>query len=52
MFDENGLGDYRADAPRTRKPRKGSDDMDEKDDKIAHLQIIIKPAITWDYASN
>jgi hypothetical protein len=27
---------------------KRGDDMDEKDDKIAHLLIITKPGIAWD----
>jgi hypothetical protein len=31
--------------PNTQEPGKGNDDMDEKDDKIAHLLIITKPGI-------
>ena len=45
MLDENGLGDYGADAARTQEPGKGNDDMDEKDDKITHPLIITKPGI-------
>jgi len=40
---ENGLGDYGTDAARTQKPGKSSDDVDEKDDEIAHLSILTNP---------
>jgi hypothetical protein len=40
LLDENGLGDYRADAARTQESGKSSDDVDEKDDEIAHLGIL------------
>jgi hypothetical protein len=40
LLDENRLGDYRADAARTQESGKSSDDVDEKDDEIAHLGIL------------
>jgi hypothetical protein len=39
LLDENGFGDYRTDAARTQESGTSSDDMDEKDDEIAHLSI-------------
>jgi hypothetical protein len=45
LFDENGLGDHGTDAARTQEPGKRGDDMDEKDDEIAHFIIITKPGI-------
>jgi hypothetical protein len=47
LFDENGLGNYRTDAARTQEPGKSNDDMDEKEDEIAHLLIITRPGVTW-----
>ena len=44
MLDKNGLGDHRTDAARTPESGKSSDDMDEKDDEIAHLSIIARTA--------
>ena len=44
LFKENGLGDHRADAARTQESGKSSDDMDEKDDEIAHLSILARTA--------
>ena len=45
--DENGLCDYRTDAARARESGTSNDDMDEKDDKIAHLLMIAKPGMAW-----
>jgi hypothetical protein len=45
LLDENCLGDNGTDAARTQESGKSSDDMDEKDDGIAHLLIIAKPGI-------
>jgi hypothetical protein len=39
MFNENGLGDHGTNAARTAESRKHNNDMDEKDDEIAHLSI-------------
>jgi hypothetical protein len=47
MFDENGLGDHRADAAQTQEPDKSSDYMDEKRDEIANFLIITNPGIAW-----
>jgi len=40
LFDENGLGDDRTDAARTQESGERSDDMKEKDDESAHLNIL------------
>jgi hypothetical protein len=45
LFDENGLGDHGTDPARAQESGKSSDDMDEKDDEIAHFIIITKPGI-------
>jgi hypothetical protein len=45
VLDEYGLGDHGAEAARSRKPGKSSDDMNEKDDEIAHLLILTNPGI-------
>jgi hypothetical protein len=44
LLDKNGLGDHRTDAARTPESGKRSEDMDEKDDEIAHLSIIARTA--------
>jgi len=44
LFDENGLGDDRTDAARPQEPGERSDDMNEKDDEIAHLIILPRTA--------
>ena len=45
LFDENGLSDDRTDSARTHEPGERSDDMNEKDDEIAHLSILARTAI-------
>ena len=52
LLDENCLGDHRTEAARTRESGKSSDDMDEKDDEIAHLLIVINPGIAWACTTN
>jgi len=44
LLDENGLSDDRTDAARTHELGERSDDMDEKDDEIAHLTILPRTA--------
>jgi len=44
LLDKNGLGDHRTDAARTPESGKRSEDMDEKDDEIAHLSILARTA--------
>jgi len=44
LLDENGLSDDRTNAARTQEPGKRSDDMNEKDDEIAHLSILARTA--------
>jgi hypothetical protein len=46
--DMNGLGNHRTEVARTQESDKISDDVDEKDDEIAHLLIITKHGIAWD----
>lgn len=43
VFDENGLGDDGTDAAGTQEPGEGGDDMDEKDENVAHVGIVAKP---------
>ena len=40
MWDEEGLGNYGTDAARPRQSGDGREEMDEKDDEIAHLRIV------------
>ena len=40
MFDEDGLGNYGADAAATCKSGDGGEEMDEKDHEIAHFRIL------------
>jgi hypothetical protein len=47
LLDENGLGDDRTDAARTKEAGERRNDMNEKDNQIAHLLILTKPGITW-----
>ncbi len=42
MFDENGLGNYGTDAARTRQAGDGSEEIDEKDQEIAHCRIVTR----------
>ena len=57
MFNENGLGDHRTDAGRPTNSEKRNDDMDEKNDKIAHLGFLTRTANTincgakWQFAT-
>ena len=52
LLDENRLGNYGTDAARIQESGMGSDDMDEKDDEIAHLLIVTNPGIAWGCATN
>lgn len=47
VFDENGLGDHRTQAAGPQQPGEGGDDMDEKDEEMAHLRSIAKPGFDW-----
>ena len=42
MFDEEGLGEYRTDAARNRQAGEGGDEMDEKNQEIAHFRMVAK----------
>jgi hypothetical protein len=40
LFEENGFCDYRTDAAGSPKPANGNEDIDEKDNEIAHANIL------------
>ena len=44
LLDENGLSDDRTNATWTQESDERSDDMNEKDDEIAHLSILTRTA--------
>jgi len=44
LLDENGLSDDRTNATWTQESDERSDDMNEKDDEIAHLTILARTA--------
>jgi len=44
LLDENGLSDDRTNATWTQESGECSDDMNEKDDEIAHLTILARTA--------
>jgi hypothetical protein len=44
MFNENGLSNNRTDTARSPESEKRNDNMDEKDDEIAHLSILARTA--------
>jgi hypothetical protein len=52
MFDENGLGNYGTDAARTRKSRDGGEEMDEKDQEIAHFRILARNRKLAEFRAN
>jgi len=52
LLDKTGLRDHRTDAARTPESGKSSDDMDEKDDEIAHLSILVRTANPRNYAGS
>ncbi len=52
MFNENGFGDQRTDAARPTNSEKRNDDMDEKNDKIAHLGILTRTENTINCGAN
>jgi hypothetical protein len=52
VLDENRLRHYGTHAAGTKEPGNSSDDMDEKDNEIAHLLIVTKPGITLGCARN
>jgi hypothetical protein len=43
MFDEHRLRNNGTDTARSGQSRKSNDEVNEKDDKIAHLGILSKP---------
>jgi hypothetical protein len=42
MFDEDGLSNYGTDAARTGQSDDGGDEMDEKDQEIAHFRMVAR----------
>jgi hypothetical protein len=51
-LDENGFRDHGADAARAHKSGKGGDDMDEKNEEIAHHSTVAGSADTRNCAAN
>jgi hypothetical protein len=49
MFDEHRLGNDGTEASRPRQPDDGDDQMNEKDDGIAHPGVVSKPEKTPDF---
>ena len=47
VLDKNRLRDDRTEAAGTQEPSERHDEMNEKDNQIAHLLILRKPGITW-----
>ncbi len=52
MFDEDGLGNYTADAAGTRKSGDGREEMDEKDHEIAHFRSVARNRELADFRAN
>jgi hypothetical protein len=52
VLDEYGLGNHRAEDAGTQKAGKTSEDMDGKDDEIAHLSIVTNPGFVGGCAIN
>ena len=52
LLDENGLGDHGTDPSRAQESRKRNDDVDEKDDQIAHLCIVARTGNAGDWSEN
>jgi len=52
MLKENGLGDDGTDAAAPQEPGDGADDMDEKDENVAHVGIIAKHGFDGVYVPN
>ena len=44
LLNENGLGDHRTDAARPQESGNRSNDVDEKDDEIAHFTMLARTA--------
>lgn len=51
LLDENRFSEYGPEASRTQESNKSSDEMDKKDDEIAHLRLLTKPD-AWGLDSN
>ena len=52
MLDKNRLRDDRTHAAGTKEPSERHDEMNEKDNQIAHLLILTKPGIGWVCVTN
>jgi hypothetical protein len=52
MFNENGLGNHGTDAARTRKSGDGGEEMDEKDQEIAHFRMVARNRKLAEFRAN
>ncbi len=52
MLEKNRLRDERTHAAGTKDPSARHDEMNEKDNPIAHLVILTKPGIGWGCVRN
>jgi len=52
LLNENGLGDHRTHAARTPKSGNRSQDVDEKNDEIAHHRMLARAVKPSNYAVN
>ena len=52
LLDEERLRDDRTDSSRTTEASERRNDMNEKDNQIAHLLILTKPGINRGYVTN
>ena len=52
MFDEEGLGQYGTEAARACQSDEGGDEMDEKDDEIAHVRMVARSSKPSQFRAN
>ena len=52
MFDKDGLGNYGADAARTRKSGDGHEEMDEKNHEITHFRMVARNRKLSEFRAN
>ena len=52
MFDEDGLGNYGADAAATCKSGDSGEEMDEEDHEIAHIRIVARNGKLPEFRAN
>ena len=52
MFDEEGLGQDGTDAARACQSGEGGDEMDEKDDEMAHVRMVARRSKPSQFRAN